>query len=79
MPMDPFQAFLVQRRSELRRIARMTHGEHTPEDVENEAWLIADRIAPAPLRPHFDGRHDYLSGSLVPCLPFAGLVLPLDE
>lgn len=45
MPMEPFQAFLVQRRSELRRIARMTRGEHTPEDVENEAWLIADRIA----------------------------------
>jgi hypothetical protein len=44
MPMDPFQAFVVQRRAELRRIARMTHGEHTPEDVENEAWLIADRI-----------------------------------
>lgn len=44
MPMDPFQAFLVQRRSELRRIARMTRGEHTPEDVENEAWVLADRI-----------------------------------
>jgi len=45
MPMDAYQAFLVQRRAELRRIARLTCGEHTAEDVEVEAWLIADRIA----------------------------------
>jgi len=45
MPMDAYQAFLVQRRADLRRIARQTCGEHTAEDVEVEAWLIADRIA----------------------------------
>lgn len=45
MPMDPFQAFVVQRRADFRRIARQTDGEHTAEDVENEAWLIAERIA----------------------------------
>jgi hypothetical protein len=45
MPMDPYQAFLIQRRSDLRRIARQTCGEHTAEDVEVEAWLIAERIA----------------------------------
>jgi hypothetical protein len=43
--MDPYQAFLVQRRADLRRIARQTCGEHTAEDVEVEAWLIAERIA----------------------------------
>ncbi|MDY0748968.1 hypothetical protein SNE35_31005 [Paucibacter sp. R3-3] len=45
MPMDPYRAFLVQRRADLRRIARQTCGEHTAEDVEVEAWLIAERIA----------------------------------
>ena len=45
MPMDPYHAFLVQRRNDLRRIARQTCGEHTAEDVEVEAWLIAERIA----------------------------------
>ena len=45
MPMDPYQAFLVQRRTDLRRIARQTCAEHTAEDVEVEAWLIAERIA----------------------------------
>jgi len=44
MPMDPYQAFIVQRRGELRRIASRTCGEHTAEDVEVEAWLIAERI-----------------------------------
>jgi hypothetical protein len=43
--MDPYQAFLVQRRADLRRIARQTCGEHSAEDVEIEAWLIAERIA----------------------------------
>ncbi len=45
MPMDPYQAFLVQRSADLRRIARQTCGEHTAEDVEIEAWLIAEKIA----------------------------------
>lgn len=44
MSMDSYQAFLVQRRPELRRIAARTCGEHTAEDVEVEAWLIAERI-----------------------------------
>ena len=43
--MDQYQAFLIQRRPDLRRIARQTCGEHTAEDVEVEAWLIAERIA----------------------------------
>jgi hypothetical protein len=45
MSMNSYQAFLVQRRTDLRRIARQTCGEHTAEDVEVEAWLIAERIA----------------------------------
>lgn len=45
MPMDSYQAFIIQRRSDLRRIARQTSGEHTAEDVEVEAWLIAERIS----------------------------------
>ncbi|WP_157275719.1 hypothetical protein [Pelomonas sp. Root1444] len=43
--MDPFQAFAIQRRADFRRIARQTEGEHTAEDVENQAWLIAASIA----------------------------------
>lgn len=45
MPMDSYQAFIIQRRSDLRRIAGQTRGEHALEDVETEAWLIAERIA----------------------------------
>lgn len=45
MPMDAYQALLIQRRADLRRIARQTCGEHTAEDVEVEAWLIAERIS----------------------------------
>lgn len=45
MAMNSYQAFLVQRRTDLRRIAYQTRGEHTAEDVEVEAWLIAERIA----------------------------------
>lgn len=45
MPMDSYQAFIIQRRADLRRIARQTCGEHTAEDVEVEAWLIAERIS----------------------------------
>ncbi|MDG0857494.1 hypothetical protein [Roseateles puraquae] len=45
MSMDSYQAFIIQRRSDLRRIARQTCGEHTAEDVEVEAWLIAERIS----------------------------------
>lgn len=44
MLMDSYQAFLIQRRGDLRRIARQTCGEHSAEDVEVEAWLIAQRI-----------------------------------
>lgn len=44
MPMDPFQAFAIQRRADFRRIASQTDGEYTAGDVENEAWLIAERI-----------------------------------
>lgn len=45
MPMDSYQAFIIQRRCDLRRIAGQTRGEHALEDVETEAWLIAERIA----------------------------------
>lgn len=44
MAMDSYQAFIIQRRAELRRIAARTCGEHTVDDVEVEAWLIAERI-----------------------------------
>lgn len=43
--MDPYQAFIVQRRADLRRIAGQTRGEHSFEDVATEAWLMAERIA----------------------------------
>jgi len=43
--MDPSQAFIVQRSSDLRRIARQTRGEHSLEDVAAEVWLMAERIA----------------------------------
>lgn len=45
MAIDSYQAFIIQRRSDLRRIAAQTRGEHALEDVEAEAWLIAERIA----------------------------------
>ena len=32
-------------RDDFRRISRQTSGEHTAEDVEVEAWLIAERIS----------------------------------
>ncbi|MGM9484797.1 hypothetical protein ACS5PN_26620 [Roseateles sp. NT4] len=44
LPMDSYQAFIIQRRSDLRRIAGQTRGEHALEDVETEAWLVAERI-----------------------------------
>lgn len=43
--MNSYQAFIIQRRAELRRIAGRTRGEHALEDVETEAWVIAERIA----------------------------------
>nr|WP_295074710.1 hypothetical protein [uncultured Roseateles sp.] len=45
MSMDSYQAFIIQRAAEIRRIARQTCGEHTAEDVQVEAWLIAERIS----------------------------------
>ncbi len=45
MSMDSYQAFLVQRRVDLRRIAYRTQGEYALEDLETEAWLIGERIA----------------------------------
>lgn len=43
--MDCFTRFSVDRSTDLRRIARHTRGEHTYEDVINEAWLMAATLA----------------------------------
>lgn len=40
-----FDLFLAQRASDLKQISHRTHGEQTPEDVGQSAWLIADEIA----------------------------------
>jgi hypothetical protein len=42
--MDAFTKFTVARRPDLRRIARHTQGEHSVEDVVNEAWLLAAHL-----------------------------------
>jgi len=42
---DPLSNFLSTRRSDLRRIAARTCGEHTVEDVSGESWLIAQEIS----------------------------------
>lgn len=39
-----FAAFLKDKKSDLRGIARRTHGEMSIQDVENEAWIIAQEI-----------------------------------
>lgn len=43
--MEPFEIFVTQQQSALKRIARATRGEHQYEDVVNEAWLMARTIA----------------------------------
>ena len=43
--MDPFETFVSQQQSALKRIARATRGEHQYEDVVNEAWLMAATIS----------------------------------
>ncbi len=42
---DPLLSFLTSRRSDLRRIAGRTCGEHTVEDMAAEAWLVAEDIS----------------------------------
>ena len=49
--MDPFAQFLQQRHKDLKRIARASRGEHTLNDVRQEAWLIAEHVAHKTGRP----------------------------
>ena len=43
--MDGFAKFIGERNADLRRIARSTRGEHSIEDVTNEAWILAVELA----------------------------------
>jgi hypothetical protein len=43
--------FLRDRRADLARIARRTDGEYSPEDLESEAWLVANEIGEKRARP----------------------------
>ena len=43
--MDAFARFQRDRGKDLRRIASATRGEHSLDDVRQEAWLIADQVA----------------------------------
>lgn len=43
--MEAFSQFLQDQQTALRRIARHTRGEHTHEDVVQEAWLMAGQVA----------------------------------
>ena len=43
--MDAFARFQRDRGKDLRRIASATRGEHSLDDVWQEAWLIADQVA----------------------------------
>ena len=43
--MDAFARFQCDRGKDLRRIASATRGEHSLDDVRQEAWLIADQVA----------------------------------
>ena len=49
--MDPFAQFLQQRHKDLKRIASASRGEHTLNDVRQEAWLIAEHVAHKTGRP----------------------------
>lgn len=42
--MEAFNRFVLDRESDLRRIARHTRGECAYDDVINEAWLMAERL-----------------------------------
>jgi len=41
---SPFDTFLAQRRTDLRRIAGRTRGEYSFEELQSEAWIIASEI-----------------------------------
>ena len=56
--MDPYHAFLVQRRSDLRRIARQTYGEHTAEDVEVDLLGFFDPVVPGKMALRQRGAHE---------------------
>ncbi|HEY4293784.1 hypothetical protein [Luteibacter sp.] len=43
--MDTFDRFVLERKEDLKRIARRTKGEHSYNDVVNEAWLMARAIS----------------------------------
>lgn len=43
--MDDFERFVLARRSDLKRIARHTLGEHSLDDVVNEAWMMAHTVS----------------------------------
>ena len=43
--LDMFSRFITERRGDLKRIARHTRGEHSDDDVVNEAWLMAETLS----------------------------------
>lgn len=44
-PFNSYTLFLQQQAKALRRIARATCGEHSPDDVAQEAWLLAGPLS----------------------------------
>lgn len=43
--METFDRFVLERKQDLKRIARHTRGEHAFEDVVSEAWLMAATVS----------------------------------
>lgn len=43
--MKAFERFILERRQDLKRIARHTRGEHSYDDAVNEAWLMAETVS----------------------------------
>jgi hypothetical protein len=42
---EAFERFVLDRKADLARIARSTRGEHSFDDVRNEAWLMAGTLS----------------------------------
>lgn len=59
--MDAFAQFLQHHRTSLQRIASASRGEHTLDDVRQEAWLIADHVAQKTGRAKDFGDADFQS------------------
>lgn len=43
--MDPFDRFVLDRKEDLKRIARHTRGEHEYRDIVNGAWIMARTLS----------------------------------